>query len=110
MFPLLNLWGQEVGRMFSSIQTLWNDFLSRKVLPISSIYSGRNKRYSCMFLEKKNRRASITCWKQKKNRFLLDSYANTTCVNSLVLGLRTGTHEARVRELGLYDPWGGDTV
>lgn len=67
-----------------------------------------------MFLEKKNRRASITCWKQKKkkNRFLLDSYANATwlCVNSLVLGLRTGTHKARVRELGLYDPWEGDTV
>ena len=53
MFPLLSLWGQEAGRMFSSIQTLWNDFLSRKVLPISSVYSGRNKRYSCMFLEKK---------------------------------------------------------
>lgn len=53
MFPLLSLWGQEAGRMFSSIQTLRNDFLSGKVLPISSIYSGRNKRYSCMFLEKK---------------------------------------------------------
>lgn len=49
MFPLLGLWGQEGGRMFSSIQTLADDFLSGKVLPISSIYSGRNKRYSCMF-------------------------------------------------------------
>ena len=28
----------------------------------------------------------------------------------MVPGLRTGTHEARLRELGLYDPWGADTV
>ena len=63
-----------------------------------------------MFLEKKIGELVLLAGSKKKNRFLLDSYANTTCVNSLVLGLRTGTHEARVRELGLYDPWGGDTV
>lgn len=54
--------------MFSSIQTLWNDFLSRKVLPISSVYSGRNKRYSCMFLEKKIGELVLLAGSKKKKK------------------------------------------
>lgn len=72
-------------RVFSPIQTLWNDFLSGKVLPISSIYSEEiHKRHSCMCLEKKIGELVIS-WQKQKQRFLLDKYTNTRCmcVNSL---------------------------